>query len=146
MSPEAHLVLIEAELALFVSHPLSTRQARLVAALLDVMPDRVYAARRESAGSILFATDRADYRRKVLAASPAMALIAALAEGQARLATIAYRVPAEAVEQMDVRDFMVSLYNDQTVPRLVLERDGEQTLATELFAQAAAFWGDARAA
>src|SRR5690606_4000895 len=108
VAPQAHLALIEAERMHLAAHPLSTRQARLVAALLDVMADRFYAAHRENPELILFATDRADYRRKVLAASPAMALIAALAEGYARLATIAHRVPDEAVSQMDVRDFMVS--------------------------------------
>src|SRR5690606_38420332 len=115
-----HLGLIADEIAFLARRPLSARQGRLVAALLDVASDRAYAALREGPGEIGEATDRADYRDRALARSPALALIGRMQAGMATLRVEAVPVPEDAVADLDVGDLMVSVYNDQTVPRLMI--------------------------
>ena len=95
--------------------PLSRRKAMLVAALVDAYVDRLFAADPD-------ADDILVYRTKLGAAAPALGLILALGAGRdgVRLVTEAVSVPLADYGALDVEDFMVSLYNDHSVPRLLL--------------------------
>ena len=87
----------------------------LVAALVDAYVDRLFAADPD-------ADDILVYRAKLGAAAPALGLILALGAGRdgVRLVTEAVSVPLADYGALDVEDFMVSLYNDHSVPRLLL--------------------------
>jgi hypothetical protein len=93
--------------------PLSSRKAMLVAMLVDGMVDRLFEA-DEAAEDIL------EFRAAMGAASPALGRIMGLAERKHRLEIAAVAVPLAAYGGLSVADFMVSLYNDHSVMRLVL--------------------------
>ena len=72
-----HLALIEAEYAEALAHPLSSRQAMLVAVLLDKYPDRLFDARRNTAlDRVLHAEDVLAFRTRLGALLPALGLLA----------------------------------------------------------------------
>lgn len=94
--------------------PLSARKARLVAALVDAYVDRLFAA-------MPGAEDILAFRAAMAAGSPALGAIMALCgQNGVQLATEAVAVPIADYGALGVEDFMVSLYNDHTVQRLVL--------------------------
>ncbi|HTO28735.1 MAG TPA: hypothetical protein VL017_09110 [Devosia sp.] len=109
-----HRDYLEGEWQSLCAAPLSARKARLVAALIDAYVDRLFAA---SPG----AEDILDFRAAMAAGSPALGRIVALC-GQmgVHLGAEAVAVPIAEYGALSVEDFMVSLYNDHTVQRLVL--------------------------
>lgn len=112
--------------------PLSLRKAALVAALLDAYVDRQFAADPD-------ADDILAFRRTRAGAAPALTLIMALASGQARLVIDAVPVPVERYGSLSVEDFMVSLYNDHSVQRVLLvDADGARHDMQGLLAEAVA--------
>jgi len=110
---------VAAALAALDAAPLSRRKAMLAALLLDAEIDR------RCAGTDLLAA-----RAALAAAHPALAHIMALAalrEGGPRLVLAQVAVSAAAYSQLSEADYMVSLYNGATVPRLMLALpDGTQ--------------------
>ena len=114
--------------------PLSRRKAMLVAALVDAYVDRLFAA-DQTANDIL------DYRAEVAARSPALAQVMGLCAGRdgARLVTEAVPVPLGDYGALGVEDFMVSLYNDHSVQRLLLTLpDGGRRNMLEVLGEAIA--------
>ena len=102
---------LAAALADAAAHPLSAKRAMLAALLLDATADRLLPA-----GGDLLA-----HRAALAAGSPALALIldlAALRDGGPRLVTEAVEVPLADYDTLSEQEFMVSLYNKHTVPRL----------------------------
>lgn len=85
----------------------------LVAVLIDAYMDRMFAA-DQGADDILV------YREQFLAASPVLGLVAALCTGHARMVIEAVEIPLAEYGALSVEDFMVSLYNDHSVQRLLL--------------------------
>ena len=95
--------------------PLSRRKALLVASLLDAYADRLFAA-QATPGDILV------FRAALAAQSAPLALIFGLA---ARLDDVVpvtefIKVPLETYGQLRVEDFMVSLYNGNSIQRQFL--------------------------
>lgn len=91
-----------------------------MAALVDAYVDRLFAAAPES-GDIL------EFRAGMAAASPALGRIMALCSGRGTLALHPVAVPMADYGALPIEDFMVSLYNDHTVQRLMLETaEGER--------------------
>lgn len=114
----AHLAYLQAELVAARTTPLSSRQALLVAMLIDAYADRLFAAQSE-------ADDILSFRAGLAGGSPALALVFDLAAGRARLVTEAVKVPVADYGALSVQDFMVSLYNGHTVQRvLAMGADG----------------------
>ena len=113
-SLRAHRDYLEGEWQGLLTAPLSARKARLVAALVDAYVDRLFAA---TPG----AEDILAFRAAMSAGSPALGAIMALSgQDGVQLATEAVAVPIADYGALGVEDFMVSLYNDHTVQRLVL--------------------------
>ena len=140
-----HLSLIEDEHAASLAAPLSARQALLVAVLLDHLPDRVFAARRHAAPNTVFsAEDLPAYRQKLREQSPALSTIfdlCALRPDGPTLKVVAVEVPIADYPNLSTADFMVSLYNGNTVQRVLLVLpDNEAKLAREVIAAAMAWW------
>ena len=105
--------------------PLSRRKALLAAMLIDAHVDRVFAA--GGAGD-----DILDYRAAVAGRSAPLGLLLRLCgqQGDLELVTEAVAVPIEDYGSLSVEDFMVSLYNDHSVQRLMLVGlDGQPELA-----------------
>jgi len=127
-----HFAFIEAECLAAKAAPLSTRKAMLAAMLIDAFPDRAFAT-RAGVGDILA------FRADLAAASPALALIFALCSQRAdspRLALQSIQIPVPDYAGLPVEDFMVSLYNDHTVQRLLLvEPGGQRSDIHDLLAQ-----------
>jgi len=131
----AHLTYLHAELAGAQQAPLSARKALLVAMLIDAYVDRLFAAQSE-------ADDVLAFRAGLAAGSPALGLVFALAAGRARLVTEAVEVPVAAYGALSVQDFMVSLYNEHTVQRVLLVEESEARHdAHRVLAEAAAALG-----
>ena len=113
-SLERHRAYLEGEWQSLRAAPLSARKARLVAALIDAYVDRLFA-------STPGAEDILAFRAVTAAGSPALGRIMALCgQNGVQLATEAVTVPLAEYGALGVEDFMVSLYNDHTVQRLVL--------------------------
>ena len=108
-----HLAYLEAEFADAVAAPLSARKALLCALLADALADRLFAA-DPTTGDIL------EFRAALACRSPALGHLFALAAGRSRLVTETVAVPLERYGELDVADFMVSLYNGHTVQRVRL--------------------------
>ena len=143
-----HFALVDAEYQASVKALLSIRHAWLVATLIDHLPDRVFEAYRESAPEKVFnAEDLPAYRAILRQNSPALATIfdlcARRSEGPT-LKVVAVEVPIAEYHNLSVEDFMVSLYNQNSVQRVVVAwGDGRQTLAHEVLGEAiddAAIW------
>ena len=109
------------------------RKARLVALLIDAYADRLFAV---DAG----ADDILEYRAALAAVSPALALVFALAANRPagpQLVTEAVAVPLADYPTLDVADFMVSIYNDRTIQRvLVAMPDGQRLIAHAVLEEA----------
>lgn len=118
---ESHFSYLEAAVAEARAAPLSLRKARLAIALFDAYVDRLYAADPGRAEDILA------FRAEWAAASPPLALLLAIAE--ARPGAPDLRLETSPLAPSDYphlseAEFMVSLYNEATVPRLLITAPG----------------------
>jgi hypothetical protein len=117
---EPHFTIAAEAITAARAAPLSAKRAMLAALLLDAAADALFAASRED--------DVLEFRTRLAASSPALALIfalCALREGGPHLVTEAVTVPPAAYDTLDIPDLMVSLYNHRTVQR-VLIADGDK--------------------
>lgn len=109
--------MIEAAFAEAEAAPLSAKKALLVALLIDREVDRIFAAHASASEDLL------SFRAGIAASAPALAEImtlAALRPDGSRLAIDAVKVPLADYGALSTADFMVSLYNDNTVQRVLL--------------------------
>lgn len=114
----AHLGYLRTEQQAALAAPLSARKAMLVVMLADAYADRLFAAQTAVDDILVF-------RAGLAAGSPALALVFDVAAGRARLVTEAVEVSLADYGKLSVEDFMVSLYNQHTVQRvLVAGADG----------------------
>ena len=84
------------------------------------------------------------HRERVAAAHPSLALVmdlAAMRDGGARLAVEARDVAPEDYPALAEAEYMVSLYNDGTVPRLMIRAGDDADEALPLLRQAVADLG-----
>ena len=140
-----HFALIEEENRASLAAPLSARKAMLVAVLLDQFADRGFAVHRAQAPEKVFlAEDLLHYRDTLGDRSPALAAIFSLCAfrpGGPVLKVVAIEVPIADYPQLPVEDYMVSLYNKNTVQRVVAALpDGTQTLVHGVLGQAVRWW------
>jgi hypothetical protein len=139
-----HFALIEAELADLDAHPLAARQSRLVMVLLDKLADRAYFAWRETAPERLGgAEDIVAWRDLLRTRCPAMAAIfdCCALPAAGGLVTRAVEVPIAEYPLLSTADFMVSLYNQNTVQRVLLVLPGGETqLARQVIGNAMDWW------
>jgi hypothetical protein len=140
-----HLALIDDENRMSLAAPLSRRKAMVVAVLLDQYADRVFAAYRTLApAKVYFAEDVLAYREALASRSPALAMIfglCALKPGSPMLRLATVEVPILDYHLLTVEDYMVSLYNRNTVQRLVIAlADGTLVLAHEVLREAVQWW------
>ncbi|GLS19238.1 hypothetical protein GCM10007874_22550 [Labrys miyagiensis] len=131
-------------LAVARAHRLSSRKTLLAAVLLDNFCDRAFEALRRSSPSRIFdAEDVLAFRERLRAEEPALGLIfdlCASAPGGPRLEIRAVAVPIEEYGRLSIEDYMVSLYNDNTVQRVVIAAgDGSMQLAHEVLGKAMAY-------
>jgi len=126
-----HLAYLRAAQAEALAAPLSARKAMLVVMLADACADRLFAA-QDVVDDILV------FRQRLAARSEELALvfaIAAMREGGERLVTEAVAVPIDDYGRLSIEDFMVSLYNDHAVQRVLValpdggRRDVHEVLA-----------------
>ena len=147
MTLAARFALIVEEYRLSLAAPLSVRKVLLVAVLLDHFADRVFAQFRDTPERVFGAQDVLAWRAELGARSPALALVAELASGRhdgAMLRIDAITVPIADYPTLAVEDYMVSLYNQNTVQRVVIVRsDGSVVLAHEILAAALDYWDKA---
>ena len=131
---EQHCTYLAAAFAESLAAPLSARKAMLVAVLADAYADRLFAAGGTGAEDIL------SFRAGLAAQSEALALLfalCALRDGGPRLVTEAVEVPIADYPKLSVEDYMVSLYNQNTVQRVrIALPDGGRRLAHEVLADA----------
>lgn len=125
-----HLAYLEAEYDASVAAPLSIRKAMLVGMLIDVYADRLFAGQSDEDDVLVF-------RAELAATSISLGIIFGLAaqrpEGP-RLVLEPVAVPIPQFGSLSVEDFMVSLYNDHTVQRvLIVMPDGERWDTHEVF-------------
>lgn len=135
-----HFAHLDAAFAEAEAAPLSSKKAMLVALLIDAAVDRLFAARAAASADLL------SFREEVGSRSPAIAEIMALAalrpDGP-HLVVAAVEVPIAEYGRLSTADFMVSLYNDHTVQRVLLVRaDGTQSEIHPLLAAAMAELGE----
>lgn len=123
--------------------PLSVRQVRLVLAMLDMLPAHAFAGFRSEPGLVDGAEDLPAYRSRLAQRAPALRLIFEGGEidGGSRLRLGPMPVTEGMLMTLPVEDFMVSLYNDNTVQRVFIgARDGSLRLAHEVLGEAMAWW------
>jgi hypothetical protein len=112
--------------------PLSRRRAYLVVYLIDAYVDRLFTMSGEE--------DVLAFRAGLIAQDDALAKVLDLAgqrDGGPRLEVRMVQVPLENYGQLSVEDFMVSLYNDHSVQRLmIVGADGVPELAHPMLAAA----------
>ncbi|MET3900212.1 hypothetical protein ABIB57_004175 [Devosia sp. UYZn731] len=146
--------MLEAQFALMLEEhrhslaaPLSVRKVLLVAVLLDHFADRVFAQFRDAPERVFGAPDVLAWRAELAARSAAVGLVGELASGRhdgAMLRVDAITVPIADYPALAVEDYMVSLYNQNSVQRvLIVRRDGSTVLAHEVLASALDYWGEA---
>lgn len=112
--PAALAALLDEALADSDGAPLSVRRAMLVVMLADRLVDQL--ARSEGA-------DPLRARASISTRSPDLALVLEMAahrDGGPRLVVEAVEVALSDYETLSTPDFMVSLYNEHTVPRLLV--------------------------
>ncbi|WP_375450692.1 hypothetical protein [uncultured Devosia sp.] len=145
MTLEQHFALIAAEQRRSVLAPLSLRKTMLVAVLLDHFADRVFEQARASMPDVLLGAEDVLAWRAVLAErSAALAQVFAIGSGKAVLRVETVTVPIVDYPGLTVEDFMVSLYNDNSVQRvMIVEPDGTMHMAHDCLRQAVAYWEDA---
>ena len=127
--PEQHS--ITAALAALEASPMSRKKAMLLVLLIDAAVD---AARPDGA-------DVLAHREAVARRSEALALVmelAAIREGGARLVVEAAEVTADEYPALGEARYMVSLYNEATVPRLVIVGAGAVRAALPVLRRAVA--------
>jgi len=140
-----HLALIEDEYRAALKAPLSARKILLAVVLLDNFADRAFEAFRFTAPAKVFeAEDPPAFRAALAERSPALAVIFALGALQLdgpRLVTRTVEVPIAEYHKLSVEDFMVSLYNKNTVQRVMIASpDAPDRLALEVIGEAIAWW------
>jgi hypothetical protein len=115
---------VEAALARASEHPLSRRKAMLAAVLLDNLCDEAFdLLRAGQPDRDPGAEDVLAFRDRLAAASPPLGLVLDLCAGRQdgpRLEIATVPVPIEDYPRLSVEDFMVSLYNGNSVQRLVI--------------------------
>jgi hypothetical protein len=110
---ESAYTIAAAAVAAARAHPLSRKRAMLAALLVDAAVDAAFASSSED--------DPLAFRARLARESEPLALtlaLAAMEEGGPRLVVEPVAVPLENYSALPVEDFMVSLYNDHTVPRV----------------------------
>ncbi|HTJ57293.1 MAG TPA: hypothetical protein VL418_07000, partial [Devosiaceae bacterium] len=137
MNLAQHLALIKDENRASGAAPLSARKAWLVVVLLDNFADRVFEAFRELAPQKVFhAADLPAYRAALRAHAPLLGAIfdlGALRADGPELAVTSVEIPIAEYHKLPVEDYMVSLYNGNTVQRVVIRfPDGSQRLARDV--------------
>ncbi len=93
---------------------LSRRKAMLAAHLIDAFVDRLFAACAEPARDILA------FRTRMTETYPPLGMVLDLVAGRAELKLEAVEVPLADYGKLSVEDFMVSLYNQHSVQRLLI--------------------------
>jgi hypothetical protein len=124
---------------------LSLRHAISAAVALDHLPDRVFAAYRETKpAKVRGAPDLPHYCRLIESECPDVGLLHQLCffhrEGP-RLVRHPVPVTTEGLEKLDIADFMVCLYNDHAVETILLrDSDGSERVFNTILANAEAWW------
>lgn len=141
--PKALPEQLDAALAAARAAPLSAKKAMLAALLLDAEIDRRFAL-AGSGGDRDILAFRAEFASRSAALRLIMGLAALRPDGP-RLVTEAVRVPIADYPTLGTADFMVSLYNDHTVQRVLIAMpDGSRhDMHTVLEAAAADLTGSA---
>lgn len=85
----------------------------LCALLVDAYADRLFAADPEADDILVF-------RATLAAGSPALQNVLDLAAGRLHLVTDAVPIPIGDYHTLAIEDFMVSLYNDHSVQRVLI--------------------------
>lgn len=135
--PKALPEQLDAALAAARAAPLSAKKAMLAALLLDAEIDRRFAL-AGSGGDRDILAFRAEFASRSAALRLIMGLAALRPDGP-RLVTEAVRVPIADYPTLGTADFMVSLYNDHTVQRvLIVMPDGKRHDVHAVLAEAAA--------
>ena len=130
-----HNAYLDAAFASAEAAPLSTKRALLVALLIDAAVDRGFAPDRGDADLFVW---RETVARKFPALGEVMALTWGRPDGP-RLALGAVTIPLRDYGSLGIEDFMVSLYNANTVQRVLLTRpDGTTTEVHPLLKRAIA--------
>jgi hypothetical protein len=114
---EPHFNYLRAAIAEARAAPLAIRKARLAIALLDAYVDRLYAADTSRAEDIL------TFRTGLSHTSPSLALLLAVAEqkpGAPQLHLETAPLSPSDYSHLSEAEFMVSLYNDATMPKLLI--------------------------
>jgi len=124
---------------------LSGRRTLLIAALLDSFADRAFSdLLRRNDLRLAGIEDTLAYRRHLSAACPALGTIfdlCSMGEESPRLVTHAVKVPITHYPDLAVEDFMVSLYNHNSVERVLFAwPDGREVLAIDLLGEAIGWW------
>ncbi|MDB5530091.1 MAG: hypothetical protein JWR51_3194 [Devosia sp.] len=147
MTLEAQFALILEEHRHSLAAPLSVRKVLLVAVLLDHFADLVFAQFRDRPERVFGVPDVLAWRATLAAQSAALGQVAELASGRHDGATLridAITVPIADYPALAVEDYMVSLYNQNTVQRVVVvKRDGSTALAHDVLAAALDYWDSA---
>jgi hypothetical protein len=134
-SVRQHLAFAGVLFAESLAAPLSARRVRLVAALLDAVPDRLWASGGGDGEDIL------EFRYKVGQQCPALGVLAALGEETAQLVVEAVEVPLADYRELGIADVMVSVYNKHTVQRVrIVAPDGHRLLAHDVLRSALEWW------
>jgi hypothetical protein len=136
---------IEREFAALRRSWLSARRTLLIAALLDSFADRVFCDLHKRGDTALGGIeDSLAYRRKLREAAPALGVVfdlCAMAPDSPRLVTHAVPVPIAQYRDLAVEDFMVSLYNHNSVERVLFAwPDGREMLAIDVLEEAIGWW------
>ena len=131
-----HFALIEEEVAAAAAAPLSLRRARLCVDLCDVFADRVYGAAGSGSAAVYGCEDVLAFRNRVRAECVALATIFDAGAGRVALELRPVEVPASEFPGLTVEDYMVSLYNSNGVPRVML---GDRVVH-EVLADAVVWW------
>lgn len=84
-----------------------------MALLIDAYADRLFAAEPDADDILVF-------RAGLAAGSPALQQVFDLCAGRLHLVTEAVTVPLADYPKLGIEDFMVSLYNDHTVQRVLI--------------------------
>jgi len=144
MTLEAQFAGIVEEHGHSVAAPLSLRKSLLVAVLLDHFADAVFARFRSAPDRVLGAADVLEWRAALARRSEAVALVGELASGRHDRATWQIDtviVPIADYARLSVPDYMVSLYNNNSVQRAtIVRRDGSTVPAQDTLAAAMEFW------
>lgn len=132
--PRAHWDYLENEWRAAKAAPLSLRKAMVVVGLLDAFADRMAVAGEHD--------DVLAFRAGLAENSPALTQVFGLASHRddgPRLQVQAVAVPVGEMGRLPVEDFMVSLYNNHSVQRLMVVASGmAPVLAHEVLAEAVA--------